>query len=193
MPPIKYSHIPVIDVECTCYENNEWPPGDVQEIIEIGVAHLNVKTLEVDKVESILIPPTSSVISPFCTKLTTLTPEMFDTEKEQEHELWSFQDACDTLRNNYLTRIRPWASWGDFDRTMFETQCQRDGVQYPFGKTHLNVKALFSLFTGSTHGYGMSKALKQAKLKLVGTHHRGHDDAANIARLLAWVFQHRNG
>lgn len=191
MPSITYSHIPVIDVECTCYEHG-FPPGQVQEIIEIGIAHLNVKTLKVEKVESLLIPPTASVISTFCSQLTTLTPEMFDWDKEQEHELWSFQDACDILRNGYLTRIRPWASWGDFDRTMFETQCLRDDVQHPFGKAHLNVKALFSMFTGSTHGYGMKKALKMAKLKMEGTHHRGHDDARNIARLLAWIFQHRD-
>jgi inhibitor of KinA sporulation pathway (predicted exonuclease) len=33
----------------------------------------------------------------------------------------------------------------------------------------------------------MAEALRQVSLPLVGTHHRGIDDARNIARLLDWL------
>ena len=34
---------------------------------------------------------------------------------------------------------------------------------------------------------GMAEALKHCGLPLEGTHHRGIDDARNIARLLPWI------
>ena len=61
----------VIDLESTCWDGPP-PEGQVSEIIEIGVVTLDVAALQrVDK-QSILIKPTKSEISAFCTQLTTL-------------------------------------------------------------------------------------------------------------------------
>jgi inhibitor of KinA sporulation pathway (predicted exonuclease) len=187
---IQYSYIPIVDVECTCYEVNAWPSGQVQEIIEIGVAVLNTQTLEIGEKKSYLIPPTQSEVSPFCTKLTTLTPAMFDKTQPQEHTLWTFQEACTDLTR--LTQDTAWGSWGDFDRLMFEKQCAQQNIKYPFSKTHINIKAMFSLFVGKTHGVGMLKACRVTGLPVRGTHHRGHDDAYNIAQVFRWMLQHRD-
>lgn len=187
----KYDRVPIIDIECTCYPNNAFPKGEKQEIIEIGVALLNSKYLDIEEVESILVPPTQSLISDYCTQLTTLTPDMFYTEVDHEHKLWTFREACQYLESKYFTRECPWMSWGDFDRLTFEKQCADYGVQYPFSRTHFNLKTLFSLFLGRHKGYGMKKALRVAGLPHKGTHHRGHDDAYNIARIASWLFRHR--
>ena len=46
---------------------------------------------------------------------------------------------------------------------------------------------LFSQQLGEEQRHGMAGALRRVGLPLVGTHHRGIDDARNIARLLPWV------
>ncbi len=68
---------------------------------------------------------------------------------------------------------------------MFERQCAARQVAYPFGPTHLNVKNLLALQRALPEEVGMDAALRMVGLPLEGTHHRGVDDARNIAGLLA--------
>ena len=58
------------------------------------------------------------------------------------------------------------------------------GVALPFGDRHLNLKAEFSSRKSTRKRFGMAAALRAVGLPLAGTHHRGIDDARNIARLL---------
>lgn len=179
--PRLLDQILVIDVESTCWDGNP-PAGSLSEIIEIGVCPVDVRQLERMDRRSLLVRPEKSVVSPFCTQLTTLTDEQLASGQ-------TFADACRTLAKDYKTKDRAWASWGDYDRVQFERCCEAFGVPYPFGRTHINVKSLFSLAGGFTREFGLSEALERLGMTLDGTHHRGHDDAWNIAgifcRLLA--------
>lgn len=167
----------VVDVESTCWEDKTPERLKKSEIIEIGVAVIDLKTLTVARSESILILPKLSTVSEFCTKLTTLTQEML------EKNGISFHKACSKLRNQYNTNNRLWMSWGDYDRRQFERQCKQSGAQYPFGPTHLNVKNLYAIITGLSREVGMDQALIALSMSLEGTHHRGVDDARNIAKI----------
>ena len=166
----------VIDVESTCWQGNP-PAGETSEIIEIGVAVLDLATLDLLDGESLLVMPARSHVSDFCTHLTTLTPEQVANGQ-------SFEAACRHLKEAWLAPERTWASYGDYDRRMFERQCREMKVPFPFGPTHLNVKNLMALSYGLPQELGMAEALEHMGLKLEGTHHRGVDDAANIARIL---------
>lgn len=53
------------------------------------------------------------------------------------------------------------------------------------GFEHLNLKRSFAQARGIKE-VGMAQALQLVGLALEGTHHRGLDDARNIARLLPW-------
>jgi inhibitor of KinA sporulation pathway (predicted exonuclease) len=57
-------------------------------------------------------------------------------------------------------------------------------VPYPFGSRHINVKTLFAIKHRLAEEIGMDEALDLLGLELVGTHHRGVDDAYNVARIL---------
>ncbi|MGK4004368.1 3'-5' exonuclease [Sorangium sp. So ce1036] len=167
----------VVDVESTCWEGD--PPRDQEnEIIEIGVCTLEVASGRRRDRRSILVRPERSVVSPFCTSLTTLTQEQVDAGV-------SFKEACAVLRGELKAQDRLWASYGDYDRRMFERQCEARGVPFPFGPSHLNVKSLFAVTYALSREIGMAEALERVGLPLVGTHHRGDDDAYNIAGLLA--------
>ncbi|MEV6769115.1 3'-5' exonuclease [Nocardia sp. NPDC051030] len=169
-------YLNVVDVEATCWERAN-PPDQPNEIIEIGLCVLDTHTLERVSKHSILVRPDRSEVSEFCTALTTLTPEQVATGI-------SFAEACTLLRTEFDADSRPWASWGDYDRKQFERQCAATGVPYPFGSTHTNAKTTFSAARNTTHRFGMAGALKETGLPLEGTHHRGDDDAWNIAALI---------
>jgi inhibitor of KinA sporulation pathway (predicted exonuclease) len=169
----------VVDIEATCWESAP-PPGQHSEIIEIGVCVLNPLDGSYTSPESILVRPQYSTVSPFCTRLTTLRPE-------DVAQGLPFADACQRLERHYLTRLRTWASYGDYDRRQFRQQCATSGHPYPFGSTHLNVKNLFALVAGYDEELSLAQAFAHLGWELEGTHHRGADDAGNIARLLGKI------
>ena len=173
----KLDQILVIDVEATCWEG-EPPPGEEDEIIEIGLALLDVAGGERHGKRSILVRPERSTVSPFCTQLTTLTHEQVLTGV-------SFREACALLRDEYRAADRAWASYGDYDRKQFARQCEGRYLPYPFGPTHFNVKSLFALARALPREVGLDEAMRLAGMPFEGRHHRGSDDAWNIARLLS--------
>lgn len=174
----KLNQILVIDLESTCWEKEDKTHQE-SEIIEIGLTLIGVATpsSRYGK-ESILVKPTKTEINEFCTKLTTLTPE------KVEEDGIPFSEACQYLKNFHRSKKVTWASWGDYDRRQFERQCKRENIPYPFGPTHLNVKNLFALVKELGRECGMSEALQRLEMPLEGRHHRGIDDAWNIAAIL---------
>lgn len=168
--------IMVVDVESTCWPQGEKPEGQNSEIIEIGVCPISVKLRKTYQARQILIRPQSTV-SKFCTDLTGWT-------NEDLVDAGSYADAVQILTKDLDTKQHVWASYGDYDRKMFEKESSWNHCTYPFGSRHINVKTLFALRFGLQCEVGMDKALHIAGLELKGQHHKGIDDAKNIAQLL---------
>lgn len=173
----KLDKIIVIDIESTCWEGKT-PDGMENDIIEIGVCLLDINTGEISDNRAILVKPERSNISSFCTELTTITSELIVKEGI------SFQEALRILMKEYDTKSRVWASFGAYDLNQFKKQCTALGVGYPFGPSHINVKSLFALKKKLPFEQGMVGALEILNIPLEGTHHRGVDDAKNIAKIL---------
>ena len=172
----RLDQILVIDLESTCWDGPP-PDGQVSEIIEIGICSVDVATLERLGKWSLLVRPERSEVSEFCTQLTTLTAA-------QLADAGTLSDALRRLKKEFSSQDRLWASWGDYDRRQFERVCKDQGLGYPFGTRHLNVKTLFAVTAGTERELGLDEAFDRLGWELEGTHHRGHDDAWNIARIL---------
>jgi inhibitor of KinA sporulation pathway (predicted exonuclease) len=180
---VEQDSIIVIDIEATCWKQQP-PPGQQHEIIEIGVCRLDLASGELADRRSILVKPQRSKVSPFCTALTSLTQEMVD-------EGMLLGDACTLLQREYGAAGRLWASWGDYDRLMFERQTATLCVDYPFSQQHMNVKQVYAGLNKQRKGraVGMAKALDQTGLGAEGRLHRGVDDAWNLGRLLQYLLR----
>ncbi len=150
--------------------------GQESEIIEIGLCLLEVASGRRQGKRSLLVRPQRSTVSAFCTQLTSLT-------QEQVNGGISFAAACSLLQQEYASNECIWVSYGDYDRLQFERQCHTQQVSYPFGPTHVNIKALFAVFEALSREVGMAEALRRLHLPLEGVHHRAADDAWNIAGL----------
>jgi inhibitor of KinA sporulation pathway (predicted exonuclease) len=166
-----------VDVEATCWEGDP-PSGQVSDIIEVGLCVLDLASAERKEKVSLVVRPERSVLSEYCTRLTTLT-------QEQVNQGVPFAEACEILRRKYRSKERVWASYGDYDRRQFERQCVELKQGYPFGSAHLNVKSLLAVAAGWSREVGMEAALERLGLSHQGVHHRGGDDAWNIAGILA--------
>lgn len=177
--PVQRDQLVIVDIEATCWDTAP-PAGQHSEIIEIGVCLLDLNTCHPAHKRSILVRPERSLVSPFCTSLTTLTPE-------QVEDGFSFADACAVLELEYDTPSRAWASWGHYDFRIFAQQCRERRVPYPFSKHHINLKRVHADARGQR--LGLARALEAVGLEMQGTHHRGHDDAWNSARLLGHLIQ----
>lgn len=166
----------VVDVEATCWAGRT-PADAVSEIIEIGLTVVDLTAGERLAKHRIVVRPQRSRVSEFCTELTGLTQAEVDTGVD-------FAAACRLLVTEHDARDRPWASWGEYDRRQFARQCAATGAEYPFGSAHTNAKLVFAEAYGLKRRQGMAGALGIAGLPLEGRHHRGADDAWNIAALV---------
>jgi len=203
----KLGKINIIDVEATCWENDEERKNQPNEIIEIGIAILDVASLTIEKNDSIFVRPEKSKVSPYCENLTHISQQVVDNLGIP------FDEACEKLRTQYQTKKYPWTSWGDYDRHQFQKQCAKkylswsmvddrgpqdirlvqelEKPEYPFGARHINIKTLFGLFMNLEKEVGVPSALQKLNMKFDGTHHRGMDDAYNIARIFTRILEDR--
>ena len=170
----------VIDVEATCWDNDVKFGRGVQQyvsdIIEIGITTVDLKSREIEASDSILVIPTQSEISQFCTDLTTITPELIAVEGIP------FKDAMQKLHTEYKVGKNMWGSWGLYDYKALARQCEREHVPIRLNNLHLNIKALFAWQIG--HSMGVGKACNYFGIEFEGTAHRGVDDSKMIAKIL---------
>lgn len=171
----------VIDLEATCWRGHP-PTGMHNEIIEIGISGVDYNTKEITFKDTIIVKPKYSEISKFCTELTSIDQNLIDKEGV------SFEKACDILRNKYKSRDRIWLSWGGYDKNQIEKDCNLKGIENPFGRTHINLKPLFSFAFGIKEDLGVSTALNYLGLEFEGNAHRAIDDAYNTAIILQHTF-----
>lgn len=128
-----------------------------------------------------MIKPEYSTVSDFCTKLTTITQDMLDRDGI------TLAEAREKLINEYQSPERTWVSWGRYDHTQIMNDCREKRVPYFMGKNHINLKNLFALKQRLRREVGVKKAMEILGLDFEGTHHRGVDDARNIARILSYI------
>ncbi len=172
-------HFLVIDLEATCDDERRLPSRQM-EIIEIGAVLVDPASLDpVGEFQTFVKPVRHPVLTPFCTRLTSIT-------QADVAGAPGFPQAIRQLARFIEGRDALFCSWGDYDRHQFEQDARYHKVALPFGGRHLNLKKRFSAELGEEKRYGMAGALRRVGLTLRGTHHRGIDDARNIARLLPW-------
>lgn len=169
------SHCPLIicDLEATCWDEPERRAE--MEIIEIGAVRM-LQGRIVSSFSSFVRPINHPLLSNFCTQLTSITQSQVD-----------HAETLPTVFARFLDWIGPesfiFCSWGQYDLHQFQLDTQRHQLSWPLAlNRHLNLKHAFARWR-QVKPCGMERALQLVQLPLVGTHHRGIDDARNIAQL----------
>src|SRR5690606_18409581 len=187
-PEMPTSTLLIIDLEATCWENRQAPNGEAQsndnmEIIEIGCALATRQGRLLDTRSFLVRPIQHPVLSEFCTGLTSITQEMVDEAPAFPEAIQAMNAWLGDLQGDFI-----WCSWGNYDRLHLAAQSREHNVvpsvlRFP----HLNLKRIWRRTTGQKRMNGFAHALAFHNLDFEGHHHRGVDDARNMARVLPYM------
>lgn len=172
----------IVDLEATCCERGTIA-RDEMEIIEIGaVALAGNGPVVLDEYQSFVRPVRNPVLTEFCRELTSITQEMVNLSRDFNIVITEFTNWVNSFDNSVF------CSWGEYDKKQFEQDCRFHDIQYPFTEEHINIKKKFANNMGFKKGVGLGKALNKVNMQLVGTAHRGIDDARNMASISNYIF-----
>lgn len=170
----------VYDLEATCTDNQ--PQVFLNEIIEIGATKV-INECVTDTFQTFTKPTENPILTTFCTKLTSITQHDVDLAD-------SFENTLDAF-NQFVGDSAIFVSWGWYDRKQILREAERKNYTGPLisklqNFTYLNLKLEVARIL-QCRPCGMEIALGLLNLPLMGTHHRGIDDAQNITNILLKV------
>lgn len=181
-----YDYLLIVDLEATC-SNDGTVPRHEMETIEIGSVIADAKSFDILGEVSIFVKPViHTELTNFCKELTSITQNDVDNGVGFPEAMMRLGDFIESTVG--WDRLGVFCSWGAFDKNLFHKDCILHNIEYPFSDEHVNLKTAFSLNQGRQKQYGTMKALRLCGYEFEGDHHRGIDDARNMARMLPFIF-----
>jgi len=175
----------VVDLEATCSDDGSIAPEEM-EIIEIGACWATEGGVVLERFQHLVRPLARPILTPFCKQLIGITQEEID----QAPLFPVAARALQAFVNEVPSTDTVWMSWGNYDHKQLARDAQRHGITMPLLIPHQNAKRLFAKAQRIGKEVGMVRACALTGIPLEGQHHRGLDDAVNIAKLMPWVLGH---
>lgn len=164
-----------VDFELTC--SNDPPSEPVRpEIIEIGIAELDLASLQIVRSESYYVKNIFSPVTEKCTQLTGITQKILDKQGRP------LAEVCGTVMKKFGSGNKAWASWGS-DKEAIDRDCTDKGIVSPFSEAFFNIGLDYSQMTGLDRSVGLHDALHMLGDQAVTEHHRAVNDAIEAARV----------
>lgn len=152
------------------------------EIIEIGAVMVESGSFEVvSEFQTFIKPVKNPKLTEFCTSLTSITQREIDCAPSFPEAIIAFKQWLYQY-NNFC-----FCSWGDYDKNQLQNDCFHHSIANPVSAEHFNIKKEFSSKQNLKKKLGMAQALEHIGIPLSGTHHRGIDDARNMAKLMPYI------
>lgn len=178
----------IFDLEATCVRDKESNPDFISEIIEIGAVKLNSEGETIDRFTVITKPNPDTILTEFCTELTTITQSDVDNGIDLKVALVDFYN---------WSKDSKLISWGGYDMRQIIRDTKRKDLENDIDLKDMvdrysNFRKYYKKFKGLKKECGMKKALFIEKIEMDGTHHRGIDDAINIAKIFTRYIKELN-
>jgi len=169
----------IIDLEATCWENHR--NKDNMETIEIGAVLVNNDYEVIEGYQIFIKPIKNPKLSEFCKDLTSIKQEDVNNAEIFPIAFAKFIKWVEIKSKESIKNII-FCSWGYYDKKQLVKDCELHDINYPF-QVHYSIKHKFAEIKNLKKAIGMVKTLQMCKISLDGTHHRGIDDAKNIAKI----------
>lgn len=174
---VRKDRVLFVDVEMTCWDGPP-PTGQSPEIIEIGIAEVDVRRLVHTRAASFLVRPMRSSVSAACEALTGIRA---DDLKRRGRPL---AEVARTLARTFGTGSKGWMSWGA-DKQAIDRDCSLAGIISPFSDSFQDIGFQFGALAGADKAVGLGDAMDALGVERRGRQHSGVDDAVALAEL--WV------
>ena len=175
----------IFDLEATCWDHRE--KIENTEIIEIGAVKMEPASFKIISEFQLFVKQINNhVLSDFCIKLTSISQKKVDAAK-------NFNEVFLNFPNWIGKKSFQLCSWGEYDINQLRIECKRHSIKLPkrIEKKHRNLKVEFGVVFHQKP-CGVSEALTRLKMNFEGVHHRGIDDAKNIARIGKVIFSKKD-
>jgi 3'-5' exoribonuclease 1 len=148
------------------------------EIIEIGAVMLNGYGEVLSKFNRFVRPILNPNLSAFCQELTSIRQSDVDRANTFDKVAEAFQDWGMMFEEDYLL-----VSWGAFDRRMLIQDSELHDMDSDWAENHLNLKQQYTEMKRLNRPTGLKWAVEKEGFEFTGAHHRGIDDAINLAKI----------
>jgi 3'-5' exoribonuclease 1 len=168
----------IYDLEATCWE--QWDLNNkTQEIIEIGAIKVNDYGEATHRFMQFIKPKLHPTLSVFCRNLTSIQQQDVDRAEAFERVVDNFKEFCGCFDNEEYVLM----SWGNFDKNAMIKDCKLHGLDYDWVAPHINMKEQYQKICHLQRPKGLKNAVESEGFEWEGAHHRGIDDAFNLAKL----------
>lgn len=167
----------VFDLEATCWEERI-VRYDQMETIEIGAVLVNADFEVVSCFSEFIKPLKHPKLSAFCKNLTKIDQEDVAAAAGFAEVVERFKEWFDAGKSDYAL-----CSWGKYDRKQLASDCALHRLDAEWVDAHVNLRKQYAKFMMLKRAIGMERALIEEGFQLEGEHHRGIDDAKNIAKI----------
>ncbi|OLQ90322.1 exonuclease [Vibrio panuliri] len=176
---MNHNRIVCFDLEMCCW--NENGVGTTGEIIEIGLAEIDLVKGEIVKRAQYYVKPEQDEVSLFCAELTGITPRKIEKQGRLLGEVLK------SMIKNFGGTNKIYAAWGRDDRVLAQ-ECQAKGLEMPFNE-YINLATLYRIQNRLKDKRIGHKAAQEAKnIAWEGRQHSGYVDAYNLAKLALTMF-----
>lgn len=171
---MNHNRVVCFDLEMCCW--NENGVGTTGEIIEIGLAEIDLVKGEIVKRAQYYVKPEKDEVSLFCSQLTCITPRKIEKQGRP------LQDVLKSMIKNFGGANKIYASWGR-DDVVLAKECEDKGIEMPF-KEFINLATLYRIqHRLKDKRIGHRAAQEIENIEWEGRQHSGYVDAYNLAKL----------
>ncbi|MEN0005516.1 MAG: 3'-5' exonuclease [Bacteroidota bacterium] len=166
----------VYDIEATCWEGT--PRSLIQETIEIGAVLVSPYGEIESTFDSFIRPVLNPRLSYYCQNLTGIEQAQVNRAPKYPAVIEAFQDWAEIYEEDYVL-----CSWGNFDRRQLIQDCKLHKMEYDWVEEHINIKQQYKEIKRKHRVRGLRATVESEGFEFTGEHHRGIDDAENLAKI----------
>ncbi|GLT16535.1 exonuclease [Vibrio zhanjiangensis] len=171
---MNHNRIVCFDLEMCCWSENG--VGTTGEIIEVGLAEIDLTKGEIVKRAQYYVKPEQDDVSLFCAELTGITPRLIEKQGRP------LAAVMKSMVKNFGGTNKIYASWGR-DDLILAKECQAKGIEMPFREC-LNLATLYRVQQRlKDKRIGHRAAQEAQNIEWEGRQHSGYVDAYNLAKL----------
>ncbi|ASW81076.1 exonuclease domain-containing protein [Vibrio anguillarum] len=171
---MNYNRVVCFDLEMCCW--NENGVGTTGEIIEVGLAEIDVQLGTIVKRAQYYVRPEQDEISLFCSELTGITPRKIEKQGRP------LAGVIQSMVKNFGGPNKIYVSWGRDDQILAK-ECEQKGIVMPFSE-FINLATLYRIQQRMKEKRIGHRAAQEVQgIEWEGRQHSAYVDAYNLAKL----------